>query len=77
MTPCDSLETTDQVELENRIHQEFWTAFAAWEEAPVEQKAEASARLNNCVRELYDFVVRGKVPQTSRISVRAVSAGVS
>ena len=49
-------------EIEDRIRREFWTAFAAWEDAPDYEKAEAAYRLNQSVQQLYDFVVRGKVP---------------
>jgi hypothetical protein len=60
----DSLESIDnRTEIENRIHRDFWAAFVAWEEAPVEQKAQAYLRLNNNVRQLYDFKVRGELPQ--------------
>ena len=63
----DSLESIyNRTEIENRIHRDFWTAFIAWEEAPVEQKAKAYLRLNNNVRQLYDFMVRGELPQNMR-----------
>jgi hypothetical protein len=52
-----------RVEVGNRVHDEFWHAFAAWEDAPDYQKPEASARLNQSVRQLYDFVVRGQAPR--------------
>ena len=59
-----SLESIDnRTEIENRIRRDFWSAFVAWEEAPVEQKAQAYLRLNNNVRQLYDFMVRGELPQ--------------
>jgi hypothetical protein len=51
---CDSLESTyNRTEIKNRIRREFWAAFAAWEEAPQEQKAEVSLQLNRTVRQLY------------------------
>ena len=63
----DSLESIyNRTEIENRIHRDFWVAFIAWEEAPVEQKAKAYLRLNNNVRQLYDFMVRGELPQNMR-----------
>lgn len=63
-TTGDSLKSVyNRSEIEERIHQEFSAAFAAWEKAPEEQKAEASLRLNKTVRQLYDFVVRGELPQ--------------
>jgi len=41
----DSLESIyDRTEIENRVHRDFWAAFVAWEEAPVEQKAQACYR---------------------------------
>jgi hypothetical protein len=59
-----SLESIDnRTEIENRIRRDFWSAFVAWEEAPVEKKAQAYLRLNNNVRQLYDFMVRGELPQ--------------
>jgi len=62
----DSLESTyNRTEIENRIHRDFWAAFAAWEEAPQEHKAEASLQLNRTVRQLYNFVVRGELPQNT------------
>jgi hypothetical protein len=61
----------DAIEIENRIHHEFWTAFADWDDAPDYQKAEAASRLNQSVRQLYDFVVRGKVPQRT-VGVRTI-----
>jgi len=62
-----SLESIyNRTEIENRIHRDFWAAFIAWEEAPVEQKAKAYLRLNNNVRQLYDFMVRGELPQNMR-----------
>jgi hypothetical protein len=39
-------------------------AFAAWEEAPQEQKAEASLQLDRTVRQLYNFVVRKSFQKT-------------
>ena len=46
-----SLESIDnRTEIENRIRRDFWSAFVAWEEAPVEQKAQAYLRLNNNIR---------------------------
>ena len=65
LTTCDCSTEIDRTKVEDRIHREFWAAFAAWEEAPEEQKAEASVHLNKTVRQLYDFIVRGKVPQES------------
>ena len=63
----DPLESiSKRTEIENRIHRDFWAAFIAWEEAPVEQKAKAYLRLNNNVRQLYDFMVRGELPQNMR-----------
>ena len=60
----DSLESIyNRTEIENRVHSDFWAAFVAWEEAPAEQKAQAYLRLNNKVRQLYDFMVRGELPQ--------------
>ena len=57
----DSLESIyNRTEIENRVHSDFWAAFVAWEEAPAEQKAQAYLRLNNKVRQLYDFMVRPK-----------------
>ena len=63
---CDSLESAyNRTELENRIHHEFRVAFAAWEDATQEQKAEASLQLDRTVRQLYNFVVRGELPQNT------------
>ena len=62
-----SLESIDnRTEIENRVHSDFWAAFVAWEEAPAEQKAQAYLRLNNTVRQLYDFMIRGELPQRMR-----------
>jgi hypothetical protein len=72
---CDSPdEISDAKELENRIHREFWTAFAAWEDGPDYQKAKAASRLDQSVRQLYDFVVRGRIPQRMA-DFRSVSGG--
>jgi hypothetical protein len=78
-TVCDpardsTKDELDAIEIENRIRHEFWTAFADWDDAPDYQKAEAASRLNQCVRQLYDFVVRGKVPQRMAV-VRTVLRG--
>lgn len=63
-TTGDSLESPyNRSEIEEWIHHEFSAAFAAWEEAPEQQRAGASLRLNKTVRQLYDFVVRGELPQ--------------
>jgi hypothetical protein len=71
---CDAPnDNLDQTEIENRIHHEFCIAFAAWDDAPDYQKAEAACRLNQSVRRLYDFVVRGKVSQ-GVVTVRTASA---
>jgi hypothetical protein len=53
----------DPVEVENRIHEEMRAAFAGLEQASPDQKPEASRQVDEAVRQLYDFVVRGKVPQ--------------
>jgi hypothetical protein len=63
LTPCDRSNDIERATAEDRIHKEFWAAYAAWEEAPEERKAEASLRLKRTVRQLYDFVVRGIIPQ--------------
>jgi hypothetical protein len=67
LTACDPARDSlngkfDRREIENRIHREFQTAYAAWDDAPDYRKAEAASRLNQSVRQLYDFIVRGKVP---------------
>ena len=56
------------MEVENRIHEEMRVAFDRWEQASADQKPEASARLNQTVRQLYDFVVRGRVPQSAMVA---------
>jgi hypothetical protein len=56
-------DESDRTQMENRIHDEFWTAFTAWDNAPDGLKDEAASRLNQSVRQLYDFVVRGKAPR--------------
>ena len=61
----------DPVEVENRIHDEMRAAFARWEQASADQKTEASTHLDQTVRQLYDFVVRGKEPR------RAMATGGS
>jgi len=74
-TRFDPLKSTSDLnEVENRIHRDFRDAFAAWEEAPEEQKAEAYLLLNNTVRQLYEFVVRGKLPQKEVIAGHSGSA---
>jgi len=74
-TTGDSLESAyNRSEIEERIHHEFSAAFAAWEEEPEEQKADASLRLNKTVRQLYDFVVRGELPQRKIAAYHAGSA---
>jgi hypothetical protein len=63
----DCLQSSyNRTEVENCVHRDFWVAFVAWEEAPEEQKAQAYLRLNNTVRQLYDFMIRGELPQRMR-----------
>ena len=67
LSTCDSLQGIyNRTEVENDIHRDFWVAFMAWEEAPEEEKSQASLRLNNTVRQLYDFMIRGELPQRMR-----------
>jgi len=64
---CDAvIPELDPVEVENRIHEELRAAFAQWEQASADQKTEASTHLDQAVRQLYDFVVRGKAPRRAR-----------
>jgi len=53
------------VEVGDRIRHDFYTTFVAWEEASAERKPGEYLRLTKAVRELYDFTVRGKVPQAA------------
>jgi hypothetical protein len=48
----------------------------AWEEAPDEQKAEASLQLNKTVRQLYDLMVRGGLPQNTDAAYQVGSGPV-
>ena len=52
--------------LEDRIRAEFAIAFNALENAPTEEKPQATSRLNRAVRALYDVVAHDKIPTDLR-----------
>jgi hypothetical protein len=60
--------------LEDQLRQELYAAFTCWEEAPSTEKPDAEARLNRAVRQLYDFVVRGKSPEMPVLRGKARAA---
>lgn len=53
----------DKTSLEERIRADFEAAFAALENAPLEEKPIKEERLNRAVRRLYDLVGYGRVPE--------------
>jgi hypothetical protein len=55
-----------QHEIENQIREEFRAAFDELERASGRDKAEATERLNQATRRLYDFVGYRKLPQDSQ-----------
>jgi hypothetical protein len=60
-----ALKEVAVVEVGDRIRRDFYTTFVVWEQASEERKPEAYLRLTKAVRELYDFTVRGEVPQAA------------
>jgi hypothetical protein len=55
---------TDRTAIEDQIREELAEAFDALDHASAEEKQEATSRVNRAVRQLFDFVVRGKVPRS-------------
>jgi hypothetical protein len=49
-------------DIEDRIRAEFSRALADLENASIENKPQATSRLNRAVRRLFDFVGYGKTP---------------
>jgi hypothetical protein len=63
------LERTD---IEGQIREELAEAFDSLEHAAPEDRPRATVRLNRAVRQLYDFIGYGKLPQKW---VHSLSAG--